>query len=158
MELTGRIKKIMDIQNVNDKFKKREFVLVIDENTQYPQYILFQTTQEKCGLLDNVKLNEQVKVHFNIRGREWTASDGQTKYFVTLEAWKIEKFVSVENIPAGASSSTTPRTSQSRVVSSHYVQNVQGMMSGDIPPSLPETGETGMSSDISMEDSGDLPF
>lgn len=102
MEITGKIKKIMDLQDVSDRFRKREFVLATDLNTPYPQYILFQTTQDKCALLDNLKTNDEVKVFFNIRGREWTNPEGQIKYFVTLEAWRIDKFVPVE----GGSTST----------------------------------------------------
>lgn len=94
MEIVGKIKKIMDVQNVSDKFKKREFVLSTDLNTPYPQHIMFQTTQEKCAILDNLKANDEVKVFFNIRGREWTSpQDGQIKYFVTLEAWRIDKLM-----------------------------------------------------------------
>ncbi len=103
MEIVGKIKKIMDVQNVSDKFRKREFVLSTDLNTPYPQHILFQTTQEKCSMLDNLRTNDEVKVFFNIRGREWTNQEGQIKYFVTLEAWRIDKFTPVES----ASPSTT---------------------------------------------------
>ncbi|MEW6772432.1 MAG: DUF3127 domain-containing protein [Bacteroidota bacterium] len=105
MEIVGKIKKIMDVQNVSDKFKKREFVLSTDLNTPYPQHILFQTTQDKCAMLDNLKVNDEVKVFFNIRGREWKSNqDGQIKYFVSLEAWRIDKFTPVDASPASSSS------------------------------------------------------
>ncbi|GAB4449893.1 MAG: hypothetical protein OHK0036_07600 [Bacteroidia bacterium] len=105
MEIVGKIKKIMDVQNVSDKFKKREFVLSTDLNTPYPQHILFQTTQDKCAMLDNLKVNDEVKVFFNIRGREWTSNqDGQIKYFVSLEAWRIDKFTPVDASPSSSSS------------------------------------------------------
>lgn len=146
MELTGRIKKIMEVQNVNDKFKKREFVVIIDENTQYPQQVLFQTTQEKCSLLDNLKPNDEVKVHFNIRGREWTANDGQVKYFVTLEAWRIEKFVPVGVDPTVVTSSKPSQTSNPA-----YAPNTTP--SNNVPSSSADVG-----TDISSEDGQDLPF
>ena len=105
MEIVGKIKKIMDVQNVSDKFRKREFVLSTDLDTPYPQHILFQTTQEKCALLDNLKVNDEVKVFFNIRGREWTSNqDGQIKYFVSLEAWRIDKFTTLDASTASISS------------------------------------------------------
>jgi hypothetical protein len=78
-------------QQISEKFKKREFVIQ-DNDDQYPQVISFQLTQDKCSLLDNFKLNEEINVYFNVRGREWTSpKDGQTKYFNTLEAWKLLK-------------------------------------------------------------------
>ncbi len=120
MEITGKIKKIMNIHNVNDKFKKREFVLTIDYNTPYPQHVLFQTTQEKCSLLDNLRENDEAKVFFNIRGREWTNPENQVKYFVSLEAWRIDKLTPVETAAsskfaasnASSSSSTSVPTQQ----------------------------------------------
>ena len=98
MEITGKITKIMNLQVVSDRFKKREFVLSTDINTSYPQYIIFQTTQEKCAMLDSVKVNDEVKVFFKIRGREWTnPQDNKVKYFVTLEAWRIDKITHNDN-------------------------------------------------------------
>ncbi len=96
MEITGKIKKIMDVQQISDTFRKREFVLTVDYNSPYPQYVLFQTIQDKCSMLDNLKVNDEVKVFFNIRGREWiNPQDNQPKYFVSLEAWRIDKFTPV---------------------------------------------------------------
>jgi hypothetical protein len=57
----------------------------------YPQDIIFQTTQDKCSLLDQFQANDNVEVSFNLRGREWTSPQGEVKYFNTIEAWRIEK-------------------------------------------------------------------
>ncbi|HPQ08806.1 MAG TPA: DUF3127 domain-containing protein [Bacteroidia bacterium] len=139
MEIVGKIKKIMDVQNVSDKFRKREFVLSTDLNTPYPQHVLFQTTQDKCTMLDNLKVNDEVKVFFNIRGREWTAQDGQIKYFVTLEAWRIDKFTPVD---AGSGSSYTSSTNAT--ASSSSTTNVQANN-----PATP---------DVDVQADDDLPF
>ena len=56
----------------------------------YPQDILFQATQDKCSLLDSIKVQDQIEVSFNLRGREWTSPTGEVKYFNSLEAWRIE--------------------------------------------------------------------
>jgi single-strand DNA-binding protein len=90
MDVTGVIKRISETETVSDKFKKREFVLM-DNSSQYPQFISFQLTQDKCNLLDNFSEGETIKVHFNLRGREFTTKQGEIKYFNTLEAWRIEK-------------------------------------------------------------------
>lgn len=89
MELTGKLKVIGDAQQVSDKFKKREFVLT-DDSSEYPQHISFVLTQDKCGLLDNSKVGDKMTVHFNLRGREWNSPKGETKYFNTLEVWRIQ--------------------------------------------------------------------
>jgi hypothetical protein len=89
MFLTGTLKMKKNEEVVSDKFKKREFVLT-DNSSQYPQHISFQLTQAKCDLIDNYQIGTEIKVHFNLRGREWASPSGEIKYFNTLEAWKIE--------------------------------------------------------------------
>ncbi|MDV7395226.1 DUF3127 domain-containing protein, partial [Arthrospira platensis SPKY1] len=75
-------------QAVTETFKKREFIIVTDE--QYPQYIQLEFTQDKCDLLDKYAKGQKVTVNVNLRGRLWT--DPKTnieKAFNTIQAWKI---------------------------------------------------------------------
>jgi hypothetical protein len=90
MELTGTVHAIMDEQVISDKFAKREFVLSYAENPEYPQLVKFEFTQDKTSALDSVNEGDEVTVHFNIRGREWTNPKGVTQYFNTLQAWKLD--------------------------------------------------------------------
>ncbi len=89
MEVTGKLHAKFDAQDVSASFKKREFVLEIIENPQYPQFVTFQLIQDKCGLIDAFVLGGEVTVAFNLRGRAWVSPQGETKYFNTLEAWRI---------------------------------------------------------------------
>src|ERR1700741_342803 len=90
MEVTGQLKVKFDTQKVSDKFSKREFVLSTDLSTPYPQHVQFQITQDKCSMLDQFNPGDELKVQFNLRGREWNGPQG-IKYFNTLEAWRIER-------------------------------------------------------------------
>ena len=89
-EITGTLKAKFDTQVVSDKFKKREFVLTTEGNTPYPQFISMQVTQDRCDLLDKYNEGNELKVSFNLRGREWNGPQG-VKYFNTIEAWRIER-------------------------------------------------------------------
>ena len=89
MDITGILKVKGEAVQVSEKFRKREFVLT-DNSSQYPQHISFQLTQDKCGLIDQYAVGSEIKVHFNLRGREWTSPKNEVKYFNTLEAWRIE--------------------------------------------------------------------
>ena len=89
-KLTGTVKLINETQQISEKFSKREFV-ISETSSMYPQDILFQATQDKCSLLDSVKVQDQIEVSFNLKGREWTSPTGEVKHFNTLEAWRIEK-------------------------------------------------------------------
>lgn len=87
MEVSGIIKLIKPTQEVNASFKKRELVVTTDE--QYPQDILMECNQGKCDDLNQFKEGDKVTVSINLRGREWTNPQGETKYFNTIQAWRI---------------------------------------------------------------------
>jgi hypothetical protein len=93
-EISGRLAEKFETQKVSDRFQKREFVLEIKSSGtsgfEFVDYIKFQSTQEKCTLLDQFEVDDMVKVSFNLRGRKWER-DGQVSYFTNLEAWRIEK-------------------------------------------------------------------
>ncbi len=90
LNVTGTLKVKSNEQAVSEKFRKREFVIT-DSSTQYPQYISFQLTQDKCSLLDAYNVGDEITVHFNLRGREWKSPQGEIKYFNSLEAWRLER-------------------------------------------------------------------
>ena len=83
LDITGRLHKVFDTEQKTESFKAREFV--IETQGEYPQFVKFQLTQDRCDLIENYKEGDGLKVHFDLRGREW-----QGKYFTNLNAWKIE--------------------------------------------------------------------
>ncbi|AKQ45390.1 hypothetical protein TH63_06650 [Rufibacter radiotolerans] len=87
-DVQGRLHEIFDETQVSEKFKKREFVLEIPDGS-YTQYAKFQLTQDKCGILDNYKTGDEVKVAFNLSGKPFT-KNGTTMYFTNLQAWRVE--------------------------------------------------------------------
>jgi hypothetical protein len=106
MEVIGTLKTKFDTQKVSDRFQKREFVLTTEANTPYPQHVSFQVTQDKCTMLDSFAEGEELKIQFNLRGREWNGPQG-IKYFNTLEAWRIER-VQGSNTPSQSQSGSKP--------------------------------------------------
>jgi len=47
--------------------------------------------QDRCGLIEDYSEGENIKVHFDLRGREW-----QGKYFTTLTAWRLDRTTKAE--------------------------------------------------------------
>lgn len=90
MTIQGKLHVKYDTNQVSDRFQKREFVIEYVENPMYPQYVLFQLVQDKVGLLDAVEAGAMLEVDFNLRGRSWTSPQGDTKYFNSLDAWRIK--------------------------------------------------------------------
>jgi len=133
-EINGRLAEKYETQKVSDRFQKREFVLEIKSSSatgyEFVDFIKFQSTQDKCSLLDQFNIDDNLKVSFNLRGRKWE-KDGQVSYFTNLEAWRIENLSTETVDPIGE----TP---------------IQNSESGDAPfPSNPPENDSGFD---------DLPF
>lgn len=89
MEVTGKIKLINDEQTFGASgFRKRE--MVITTNEQYPQMLMVEFVQDKCDLLNNYQVGQDVKISINLRGREWINPEGVAKYFNSIQGWRIE--------------------------------------------------------------------
>ena len=84
-DLTGKLYRIFDTQQVKETFKKREFV-VEQQDGQYPNYIKFELVQDRCGLIDGYEEGQEITVSFDLRGREWN-----DKYFTNLHAWRLQQ-------------------------------------------------------------------
>ena len=92
LQVTGKIVVIEPTNVVSDKFKKREFILSIEENINgniYTNYAKMQLVQQKCDMMDKFKEGDNVTVSFNIKGNKWE-KDGKVNYITNLDAWKIE--------------------------------------------------------------------
>ncbi|MCR9181793.1 MAG: DUF3127 domain-containing protein [Flavobacteriaceae bacterium] len=95
MEVQGKIKMIGETQTFgNNGFRKREIVVTTEE--QYPQHIMVEFVQDKTDLLNNYAEGQNVKISINLRGREWVNPQGETKYFNSIQGWRIEN-VAQEN-------------------------------------------------------------
>lgn len=89
MEVQGKIKMIGETQTFGSNgFRKRELVITTEE--QYPQHILVEFVQDKTDLLNNFQVEQSVKVNINLKGREWINPQGETKYFNSIQGWRIE--------------------------------------------------------------------
>ena len=98
-EITGKVIDISPVNQVSDKFKKREFVIEKKESggtAVFIDYIKFQLIQDKCDLINESFMNEDVKISFNVKGNKWER-DGKINYFTNLDAWKVEKISAAVN-------------------------------------------------------------
>ena len=104
-EIIGKVIDISPVNQVSDKFKKREFVIEKKEAggaAVFIDYIKFQLIQDKCDLINDSFLNEDVRIWFNLKGNKWER-DGKINYFTNLDAWKVEKTstaIKDQNIPS----------------------------------------------------------
>jgi len=99
-EVEGRLYKKFDTAQITDSFKKREFVVEIEDGA-YTQLIKFQLTQNNCDKLEPYNEGDQMKVTFSLRGREYN-KNGEMLYFTNLESWRLEKGGAAVAQPAAA--------------------------------------------------------
>lgn len=104
MEIKGKLVEKFPTQQVTDSFKKQEFVIEFAENPQYPEFVKFETIQDKCGQIDSYEVGSELTVSFNLKGRKWNDPKGGTKYFNTLQAWKLQAGVAAQTPSAPAPS------------------------------------------------------
>ena len=133
-EINGRLAEKFETQKVSDRFQKREFVLEIKSTGatgyEFVDLIKFQSTQDKCSLLDQVNIDDTIKVSFNLRGRKWE-KDGQVSYFTNLEAWRIEKLSNESVEPASETPIENSEPSQEAPFPSNPPENDSGF--DDLP-------------------------
>ena len=84
LQVEGKLWKVWDAEKKSESFSTREFGLEIMSG-KYPQLVKFQLTQDRCDIIDNYKVGDQIKVDFDLRGKEWNE-----KIISNLNAWKIE--------------------------------------------------------------------
>ena len=96
-EVEGKLHKKFDTEQKSGTFQTREFVVIVEQG-QFPQYIKLQLVQDRCEIIDQVDEGNDIKVYFDLRGREW-----QGKYFTNLQAWRVESAGSESKLrtPAG---------------------------------------------------------
>jgi hypothetical protein len=89
-QIQGKIKvKGETLEYGSNGFLKREVVITTSDE-KYPQHILIEFVQDKTSLVDAYDVGDEVKVSLNILGRIWESPKGETKYFNSLQGWKIE--------------------------------------------------------------------
>ena len=103
LSLTGFIYKILPEQKISDTFTKRE--LIIETEEKYPQKVKIEFINSGINNLMDKKEGQQVKVCFNVRGREWNE-----KYFVSLNGWRIELLADISTEPEPEEIMSNPET------------------------------------------------
>lgn len=90
MEVEGKLKVIGDTKEYGKNgFQKR--IVVVTTEEKFPQDLSIDFVQDKTDLIDSYKIGDKVKIGINLRGREWVSPQGETKYFNSINGWRIEK-------------------------------------------------------------------
>lgn len=86
-ELQGTLHKVFETQSFGaNGFTKRDFVVMIDEDSKYPQPIRLNLIKDKCDSINDFSVGDKVRVQFDLRGNEHN-----DRFYTDLQAWRIEK-------------------------------------------------------------------
>lgn len=107
MTTSGRLHVVFDTKQITERFQKREFVLEIAENSNYPQYVAFELTGDRVSAIDAFKIGDELEVEFSLRGREWTSRSGEVRYFNSLDVRNVRT--------AGGKAGSEPARGQSEL-------------------------------------------
>ena len=130
-EMKGTVKRLYDVwKSETSEFYKREFVITTAE--QYPSDVKFSALKEKSDQLNGITEGDRVNVKFDIKGREYN-----DRYYVDLNAWRIEKMDAEGGAPAGDQGQPATATAG---------------------PSVPPAQDTYAAPATPAADSDDLPF
>ncbi len=93
LEITGKLVEKYDTQTVNDRFRKREFVIEVTEEvngSSFTNFAKMQLVQNKTDIIDRFNVGDVLRVNFSIKGNRYE-KEGKVSYFSNLDAWRIEK-------------------------------------------------------------------
>jgi single-strand DNA-binding protein len=88
-DATGTLYWVGQPRDVTSKLTKLEFVLEIKDG-KYAQLVQFELLNDKVAEMDSHREGDEVKVSFDLRGREWKKPGGESRYFNSLNAWRVE--------------------------------------------------------------------
>ena len=97
-EITGTLEKKYETETKGESFRVRDFVIKANDGGQYDNFVKFQCTQDRTAIIDQFNEGDEIKVHFDLRGRQW-----QDKYFTNLNAWRVEAMAGGSDAPASSS-------------------------------------------------------
>ena len=94
MELKGTVISVLELQSgqgKNGEWKKQEYVIEYNIESDYPKKMLFNLWGDKIAE-SNIQVGQEIKVVFDIDCREYNG-----RWYNDVKAWKIEQLGAQEN-------------------------------------------------------------
>ena len=91
--ISGKIKFVDEVREFGANGFKKHQVVVETGDGRWDNPIPVEFTKDNIELSKKLKVGDQVQIQSRINGREWQGKDGVTKWFTSINGYKI----SVEN-------------------------------------------------------------
>src|SRR5690625_2450805 len=89
MQIKGKLHAVLEHKQISDTFSTLSFVILVDDNPQYPEYISVQATNERIPVVQQLQIGQEVTLDCDLKGRPWTNKEGVTRYFNTINVWRV---------------------------------------------------------------------
>ena len=96
-QIAGKVAEVYPVNRVSERFRKREFVIEHKDSSSgqaFVDFLKFQLTQERCDLIDESWLRQEVTVTFNLKGNRWEKK-GMVNYITNLNALSVVRGATV---------------------------------------------------------------
>lgn len=88
-EIIGKVYFKSEVELIGANQMKKQ-ILVVQTDNEYPQKLPIEFIKDKCDLLNNLQIGQQVKVSVNVRGNEYQDRNQVTRFGLSFQGWKIE--------------------------------------------------------------------
>lgn len=82
-EVSGKVLFVGMPMFIKDTLSKRVLVLQMYDG-KYPQEVPFDFVNERMSMLDNVRINDWLRVDFVLRGNKHIQGDGKARWFTNI--------------------------------------------------------------------------
>jgi single-stranded DNA-binding protein len=89
--ITGKVKFVDEVREFGSNGFRKHQVVVETGDGRWDNPIPVEFTKDNIELSKNLQVGDQVKIESRINGREWQGKDGTTKWFTSINGYKITK-------------------------------------------------------------------
>lgn len=89
LEVEGNVHFKSELEFIGANQLKKQ-ILVVQTDGEFSQKIPIDFIKDKTDLLNNIQVGQKVKVSVNIRGNEYVDKQGNTRFGLNFQGWRIE--------------------------------------------------------------------
>jgi hypothetical protein len=89
--ISGKVKFVDEVREFGSNGFRKHQVVVETGDGRWDNPIPVEFTKDHIELSKNLKVGDQVQIQSRINGREWQGKDGVTKWFTSINGFKITK-------------------------------------------------------------------
>jgi len=93
--ISGKIKFVDEVREFGSNGFRKHQVVVETGDGRWDNPIPVEFTKDSIELSKDLKVGDQVQIQSRINGREWQGKDGITKWFTSINGYKIIKDESI---------------------------------------------------------------